>query len=213
VTLHISTFEGGNALSSFRTQQLLPQLQGIHDKISGISARFVHLVASDTAPDAALNNKLAALLTYGDPYAGATDGPAIIVSPRFGTVSPWASKATDIAHNCGFAVRRVERLVEYRLTLKNGLLSKTTLTPEQLQQLAALLHDRMTESAMLDRSQALDLFNALHPAPMDLCDVLGGGKDALTRPTANSAWPWLPMKSTTCWMLSLRWAAIPPMWS
>ncbi|MDR7305248.1 phosphoribosylformylglycinamidine synthase [Rhodoferax saidenbachensis] len=181
MTLHITSFEGGNALSNFRVQQLLPLLQGIHDKISGISARFVHLVATETALDQPLASKLAALLTYGDPYEGASEGLAIVVSPRFGTVSPWASKATDIAHNCGLAVKRVERLVEYRLTLKNGLLSKTALTPEQLQQVAALLHDRMTESAMLDRNQAQELFNALQPAPMDHVDVLGGGKDALVK--------------------------------
>jgi phosphoribosylformylglycinamidine synthase len=120
VTLHITQFEGSNALSSFRIQQLLPTLQGIHEKISGISARFVHLAASDSAPDAALSAQLAALLTYGDPYTGPTEGPLIVVSPRLGTVSPWASKATDIAHNCGLAVHRIERLVEYRLTLKNG---------------------------------------------------------------------------------------------
>jgi phosphoribosylformylglycinamidine synthase len=179
VTLHISTYEGGNALSSFRVQQLLPLLQGVHDKVSGISARFVHLVATGQAPDAALSQRLQALLTYGDPYEGPVDGPVIVVSPRFGTVSPWASKATDIAHNCGFAVRRVERLVEYRITLKSGLLSKPALSTEQLMAISALLHDRMTESAMLQRSQAAELFNALSPAPMDFCDVLGGGKAAL----------------------------------
>ena len=50
MTLHISQFEGGNALSDFRVQQLLPRLQAIHDKITGVAARFVHLVASDAAP-------------------------------------------------------------------------------------------------------------------------------------------------------------------
>jgi phosphoribosylformylglycinamidine synthase len=184
VTLHISTFEGSNALSSFRTQQLLPALQAIHDKISGIAGRFVHVVASESALDHTVSTQLAALLTYGDPYTGAMDGPTIVVSPRFGTVSPWASKATDIAHNCGFGVKRVERLVEYRLSLKHPLLSKTVLTPEQLQAAAALLHDRMTESAMLERDQAHDLFHALQPAPMDHVDVLEGGKAALLE--ANS---------------------------
>ncbi|MBI2725537.1 MAG: phosphoribosylformylglycinamidine synthase [Polaromonas sp.] len=186
MTLHISTFEGSNALSSFRVQQLLPALQAVHDKIASISARFVHLVAGDSAPDAALSAQLAALLTYGDPYAGPTDGPLIVVSPRLGTVSPWASKATDIAHNCGLGVHRIERLVEYRLTLKNGLLSKTALTAGQLEQVAALLHDRMTESAMLERAQALGLFSALQAAPMDHVDVLGGGKAALE--SADRAW-------------------------
>ena len=179
MTLHITQFEGSNALSSFRIQQLLPALQGIHDKVTGLCARFVHLVASDVAPDSALSAQLAALLTYGDPYAGPTDGPLIVVSPRLGTVSPWASKATDIAHNCGLAVHRIERLVEYRLTLKSALLSKPTLSTEQLEQVAALLHDRMTESAMLERAQALALFSALQAAPMDHVDVLQGGKAAL----------------------------------
>ena len=186
MTVHITQFEGSNALSSFRVQQLLPALQGVHDKIASISARFVHLVAGDSAPDAALNAQLAALLTYGDPYTEPTDGPLIVVSPRLGTVSPWASKATDIAHNCGLAVHRIERLVEYRLTLKHGLLSKTALTAEQLEQVAALLHDRMTESAMLERAQALGLFTALQAAPMDHVDVLGGGKAALE--SANRDW-------------------------
>ena len=179
MTLHISSFEGGNALSSFRVQQLLPSLQAIHEKITGIAGRYIHLVASEQPLDSTTSSQLSALLTYGDPYAGETQGPAVVVSPRFGTVSPWASKATDIAHNCGFGIKRVERLVEYRLTLKNPLLGKAALTPEQLQAVAALLHDRMTESAMLDRSQANDLFHALEPAAMDHVDVLAGGKAAL----------------------------------
>ena len=181
MTLHIIPFEGGNALSSFRALQLLSPLQGIHDKIAGIAARYVHLVASDFPPEEALQANIAALLTYGDPYAGPSEGPSVVVGPRFGTVSPWASKATDIAHNCGFSVKRIERLVEYRVTLKNGLLSKASLTGDQLQNIAALLHDRMTESAMLDRNQAHDLFHALHPAPMEHVDVLGGGKAALVQ--------------------------------
>ena len=130
MTLHISSFEGGSALSPFRVQQLLPRLQAIHDRISGIAARYVHLVACDAEPTAELKQQLAALLTYGDPYAGPAEGPLVVVAPRLGTVSPWASKATDIAHNCGLAVHRVERVVEYRLTLKAGLLGKAALTPE-----------------------------------------------------------------------------------
>ncbi len=179
MTLHISSFEGGSALSAFRVQQLLPRLQTIHDKISGIAARYVHLVACDHAPTAELKQQLAALLTYGDPYAGPAEGPLVVVAPRLGTVSPWASKATDIAHNCGLAVHRVERVVEYRLTLKSGLLGKNALTTEQLGQVAALLHDRMTESAVATREEACALFTELHPAPMEHVDILGGGRAAL----------------------------------
>ena len=186
MTLHITQFEGGSALSSFRALQLLPRLQAIHERIATVSARFVHLVTSDDAPAAALKNQLAALLTYGEPFGEprggsgvdcgkANDSILIVVTPRFGTVSPWASKATDIAHNCGLAVRRVERIVEYRLALKHPLLGKAVLSPSQLNQAAALLHDRMTESVMFERAQALHLFTELHPAPMAHVDVLGGG--------------------------------------
>ena len=98
VTLHITQFDGGNALSAFRVQQILPRLMAVHDRINGLFARHVHLVGSVTPPCDADVDKLAALLTYGDPYAGGAEGTLIVVSPRFGTVSPWASKATDIAH-------------------------------------------------------------------------------------------------------------------
>src|SRR5947209_378157 len=103
VTPHITEFEGGNALSDFRTQQLLPRLQAIHPQVNALSARFVHLVATDRALAGAERERVAALLTYGDPAAPA-DGALLVVTPRFGTVSPWASKATDIAHNCGLAL-------------------------------------------------------------------------------------------------------------
>nr|WP_315137561.1 phosphoribosylformylglycinamidine synthase [uncultured Limnohabitans sp.] len=190
MSLHITTFEGASALSDFRIAQLLPRLADISPQIQGISARFVHLVATQEALADAQKQTLSALLTYGDPYAGPVDGPVIVVSPRIGTVSPWASKATDIAHNCGFAVRRVERLTEYRLTMKSGLLGTAKLSAEQLGQVAAVLHDRMTESAMPKRDEAAALFTALEPAPMAHVDVLGGGpemgKKALE--DANKTW-------------------------
>ncbi|MCX7258477.1 MAG: phosphoribosylformylglycinamidine synthase, partial [Polaromonas sp.] len=188
MTLHLTTFEGEahgiSALSDFRVQQLLPRLQAIHDKISGISARFVHLAASEALPADTLKTQLAALLTYGEPCAqpdaDADDSALFIVSPRFGTVSPWASKATDIAHNCGLSVKRIERITEYRVTLKSGFFSKAALSDAQREQVAALLHDRMTESVVADRAQAAaGLFTELQGAPLQAIDVLGGGKAAL----------------------------------
>ena len=184
---HISTFEGGNALSSFRINQLLPRLQAVSDKISHVSARFVHLAASESAPNVDLSSKLQSLLTYGEPaeqFNQAGNIVQIIVAPRLGTVSPWASKASDIAHNCGLAVKRVERLTEYAITLKNPLLGKASLSAEQLQAVAALLHDRMTESVLFDRKDSLNLFATVNAAPMAHVDVLSGGRAALE--TANT---------------------------
>jgi phosphoribosylformylglycinamidine synthase len=186
VSLHISIFEGGNALSDFRVQQLLPRLAAIAPSIQGLSARHVHLVASVDAMSAEQQKTLAALLTYGEPAHGSQDGVLLVVTPRMGTVSPWASKATDIAHNCGLPIKRVERITEFRVQLNDGLLSKAALSPEQLAQVADLLHDRMTESVMPTRDEALGLFTELHPAPMEQVDVLGGGEAALR--DANTRW-------------------------
>ena len=190
MTLHLTTFEGEthgiSALSDFRVQQLLPRLQAIHDKIVGISARFVHLVATEEIPSEALKTQLAALLSYGEPCeqppAQAEGSVVFIVSPRFGTVSPWASKATDIAHNCGLAVKRIERITEYRVTLKSGFFSKAALSETQHEQVAALLHDRMLESVMADQVQAIaGLFTELQGEPLQTINVLQGGKAALER--------------------------------
>ncbi|EYC51653.1 phosphoribosylformylglycinamidine synthase [Hylemonella gracilis str. Niagara R] len=192
MTLHITSFEGGSALSPYRAQQLLPRLQAIHDKISGVAARYVHLVATESALAAADQQRWAALLDYGEPYEGTHEGALVVVAPRLGTVSPWASKATDIARNCGLgdsggALHRVERVVEYRLQLKSGLLGKGVApSAEKLGRIAALLHDRMTESALASRDEALALFTALQAVPMDHVDVLGGGKAALQQ--ANADW-------------------------
>jgi len=179
---HLMHFEGGNALSAFRAQALLQQLQAVSPHITGVQARHVHWVWADQALDAATQARLAELLRYGDAYEGSNDGALVVVMPRLGTVSPWASKATDIAHNCGLAIHRVERVTEYRLLLKTGLLGGTkTLTQEQLQAAAALLHDRMTESVAFEREAARHLFDEQPGKPMEHVDVLGQGRAALEK--------------------------------
>ena len=190
MTLHLTTFEGEPsgvspasapicALSDFRALQLLPKLQAINSKIVGISARFVHVTATEAALTESAKAQLAALLSYGEPCkpqdSSKSEEAVFIISPRLGTVSPWASKATDIARNCALAVKRIERITEYRVALKSGLFGKAALTNEQRTQVAALLHDRMTESVLADRAQIAGLFTELQAAPMQTIDVLTGG--------------------------------------
>ncbi len=174
--------EGGNALSSFRTAALLSRLREVLPAITGVHARFLHgvLPAQPLAPDE--SRKLTELLTYGDPYTGPTAGLTLIVAPRLGTVSPWASKATDIAHNCGLPIRRVERVTEFILTLPGA---QPTHTPDlpQLAACAALLHDRMTESVLRSRADIPLLFQEKTGVPMQHVDILNHGRNALE--TAN----------------------------
>ncbi|WP_338439149.1 phosphoribosylformylglycinamidine synthase [uncultured Aquabacterium sp.] len=189
-------FEGGNALAPHQVQALLPRLQAINPRISGLHARFVHWVAMDQALPPGELDKLAALLTYGDAADAAPEGELIVVAPRLGTVSPWASKATDIAHNCGLAIRRVERVTEYRIAVKAGVIgalmgsfgggfgggfggAAKPLAAQDMQAIAALLHDRMTESVLASREDARHLFDEKQGAPMAHVDVLGQGRQAL----------------------------------
>ncbi len=186
---HLMRFEGGNALSSFRAQALLARLQRLNPRIESVRARHVHWVASDARPDAGTVERLRALLDYGEPWGpgdGSDSGGLVVVMPRLGTVSPWASKATDIAHNCGLPVHRVERVVEYRLAAKAGLLGGAKpLAGADLQACAALLHDRMTETVAFERDGAAHLFDAQPGKPMAHVDVLGHGRAALAAANAE----------------------------
>ena len=185
-TQHLLHFEGGNALPEFRASSLLAGLSQSVPRITAVHARHVHWVSSTAPIERAQRDALEGLLRYGDPYAGATDGTLIVIAPRLGTVSPWASKATDIAHNCGIGIRRVERVTEYRLTLKTGLLGGSKpLTADEMQAVAALLHDRMTESVLLEREDAAHLFDEQPAPPMAQVDVLGQGRAALAAANAE----------------------------
>ena len=187
--LHLLHFEGGDALPAFRAQALLQRLQQACPRVAGVAARHVHWVALDApAPRAALD-KLQALLSYGPPCSGAAMGELVVVMPRLGTVSPWASKATDIARNCGLGgsgdaggvrVHRIERVTEFRLALAPGRAEAArALSSQEREAVAALLHDRMTESVAFEREAAAHLFDAQPAVPLAHVDVLGRGRAAL----------------------------------
>jgi hypothetical protein len=157
---------------------------------------------------------VSALLTYGEP-AHPDEGAVeeFFVIPRLGTISPWASKATDIVHNCGMAhVKRVERGIAYRINLKTGMLGSSigaASDAEQAQAVAALLHDRMTESVLRHPDDA-------RPVPHAGSASAGNrGRDRRRqgragKPTPTSAWPCRTTKSNTWTQPSPRPAATRP---
>ena len=186
---HLLHFEGGNALSAFRAQALLVRLTLVCPRIAAVSARHVHWVWSDAMLSGSAADKLAALLSYGDAADGDTDGDLVVVTPRLGTVSPWASKATDIAHNCGVAVHRVERVTEFRLQVKSAFLGNKPLGADEVRAAAECLHDRMTESVACGvgaREAARHLFDEREGVPMAHVDLLGRGPSAIAE--ANATW-------------------------
>ncbi|RUO37411.1 phosphoribosylformylglycinamidine synthase [Aliidiomarina shirensis] len=173
---------GSPALSDFRAEKLVQRLHGAGLPIASVYAEFVHFVhcpergsKSDAAEVLAPAEKrvLEKLLQYGPQREPHTPtGNLILVTPRVGTISPWASKATDIAHNCGLQkVERIERGIAYYL--------EGSLSSEQIKAASALLHDRMTESTFTDLTEASALFTEQSPAPFTTVDILGMGREAL----------------------------------
>ena len=178
---------GSCALSAFRTNRLLSQLQDADPAVVGITARYLHFIDAASPLEQSDIDRLNGLLTYGAPFATSDAGEVFVTLPRFGTISPWASKATDIAHNCGMAhIRRIERGVVYYVQLKTGLLGGVKkLSAESMAAITALLHDRMTETVLRDPSDAAALFQTLDARPLASIDLLAGGKAALAQ--ANTA--------------------------
>ena len=161
---------GNPALSAFRLEVLQRQIRALVPAARVLGAEFWHFVSLSKAFGAAERHRLAALLEE-HPRDVEAHGELFLVTPRFGTVSPWSSKATEIARNCGLsALERIERGIAYRL---KGV-------PEADRvRVAALLHDRMTETVLADFAQASELFQHFPPAPMNWVDLLGGGREAL----------------------------------
>ena len=175
---------GAPALSPFRADKLAARLSAIHPDIRLLDSQFVHFADLSTpiAPDQSdrLHQLLgAAPRGAADPSSAGeanTAASLLLVVPRPGTISPWASKATDIAHNCGLVeVHRLERGVAYWLVLP------AELDPARQRQVRAALHDRMTESVLDSLEAASCLFEHAEPAPMGSVDVLGGGRAALVQ--------------------------------
>jgi phosphoribosylformylglycinamidine synthase len=156
----ILKLRGARALSEFRLAKLLASLQQVYPGVRGLRAEFWHFVEAAAAPDGAERALLERLLRYGEPaQAGEPRGELFLAVPRLGTISPWSSKATDIARNCGLSgVLRIERGIAYTLELDG---------PAGREAIGALLHDRMTETVLASFDDAEELFRHVAPRPLE----------------------------------------------
>ena len=115
---------GSPAHSEFRLTKLHQQLTSSGISLDGLASAYVHLVDCDDGTlDKSALEKLNNLLSYGPAMPSQrVEGQQFYVVPRPGTISPWASKATDIAHNCGLdAIRRIERGIVYYIDSRDTL--------------------------------------------------------------------------------------------
>jgi phosphoribosylformylglycinamidine synthase len=168
---------GSSALTPFRRSQLLAALRAAVPELADVEGQYWHFAALRAEPNAAQRALLERLLAYG-PRRERVEarGEPLLVVPRLGTISPWSSKATDIARHCGLeAIARLERGVAWYLPRANG----APLTPAERARLAPLLHDRMTESVLAGFEGIERLFEQGEPAPLATVDVLGRGRAAI----------------------------------
>lgn len=171
---------GAPALSAFRHEKLLSALQSKVPAVTALYSEFMHFADLEQDLSADEQQVLDRILRYG-PKADVEEpaGQLFLVVPRPGTISPWSSKATDIAHNCGLSsVKRLERGVAYYIQASGDL--------DQAAQdaIVAELYDRMVEAVLPSIDAAAALFVEESPAPLTTVDILGGGRAALE--TANT---------------------------
>jgi phosphoribosylformylglycinamidine synthase len=174
----VRIYKGIDALPEFRKRALLRVIQKSDNSITDIRAEYVHFV---DAPKLSADDEkeLVKILEYGQVFNGTPTDQVLLVVPRLGSISPWSSKATDIAHNCGLTeVKRIERGVAYYITS-----AKKLIDPKLVE---AAIHDRMTE-AVLDSLEAGDaLFAEESPRSVREIDLSGDGQATLAK--AGKEW-------------------------
>lgn len=180
---HFLSLRGGPALSPFRLDKLYASLQVNAPSIKHIYAEFIHFAFSESALTTNEQQTLTQILSYGPSGDIETPtGQLFLIIPRIGTISPWASRATDIANHCGLnSLLRLERGIAYYVTTQNG----ESLNAEEKAALFAATHDRMTETVLSSLADAEKLYHQADPKPLSTVDILQGGKTALE--AANNA--------------------------
>ena len=170
---------GAPALSEARRRALETRVKDAVPALQSLTAHFVHFIDTENELDSGARHILERLLTYGPRDESATaeapegEGQLILVTPRVGTISPWSSKATEIARICGLGdVKRLERGIAYVVT---GDLA------DAAKEVAPFLHDRMTQAVLRRYDEAEALFRNAEPAPLKTIGILEGGREALER--------------------------------
>ena len=174
-------FCGGRALSPFRLEKLLKEINTLNLQVFAVHTEYWHFCSLTRNLQ---DNELGALrkLLNNDPAQENNPYPGefFLVLPRPGTISPWSSKATDIARHCGLAaIERIERGISFYIQCH------TKLSAEDKARLAPLIHDRMTEAVFGSFDDAAKLFQHFAPKPLNTIDVMSGGIEALRQ--ANQA--------------------------
>jgi len=151
------SLRGAPALSEFRAQKLSEKVSLVIGRSLQIYAEFMHFVQLDEELTEQQKSTLNQILRYGPAIPShEPNGQLFLVVPRPGTISPWSSKATDIAHNCGLdVINRVERGIAYYI-------EGAELSEQETATVLSFIHDRMTERVLSEFDQASQLLSRHH---------------------------------------------------
>ncbi|MCB1842715.1 MAG: phosphoribosylformylglycinamidine synthase, partial [Halioglobus sp.] len=172
---------GQSALSDFRLRKALRAIQNVVPAVCALNSRYCYFISLERAMNEHEHAQLAALLLADEQLAALpAEAVTLIVAPRAGTISPWSSKATDIAIACGMdAVNRLERGICYALQ------SPGTLTDADLRLAGTVLADRMTEGLLLSAGDAAQLFVSGPAGRVGTVSLSGDGRAALEAANAE----------------------------
>ena len=182
---------GSSALSDYKIDKLIASLQQAGVEVAHISTSYMHLIDVAEPLDAASHEVLAKILAYGPETQQDEDkGELFFVVPRVGTISPWATKATNIAHNCGLTkIHRIERGIAFYIQPKAAAAAAAdagaaasvdaAFSEAERKIIAAQIHDRMVQTVLGSIDEAASLFAAQEPAPLRIVPLSSGGRAAL----------------------------------
>jgi len=180
MTSSLVTLPGPRALSEFRVTRKLAQFQAQQIPVIHLEANFFHCAEVAGAWNEEKHQRLKDLLTYGskenEDHSGARHEPELKlwVVPRLGTISPWSSKATEIAQRCGLSeVNRIERGILFQVW------SRRALTAAEQDGVRTQLHDPMVESVLIDGMEIKRLFEPQAPQPLVSVPLQAQGREAL----------------------------------
>lgn len=166
------TIAGHGVLTDFQIQKLISEINAVSDlNLTAMSTQAVYVLENYLSQKD--SEKAVELLNGGQvcQLEKPDNARQVVVSPRFGTISPWSSKATDIFNNCGIDIERIERVVVFSLV---GNVSSRL--PKNVEE---ILHDRMTQSLVYDLSDVKALFMDTKPTHLNHIDIMGKGRAAL----------------------------------
>lgn len=198
-------FRGEPAHSHFRLQKLLQQIIALNPFVTAIDSHYWYFCSARGELNDQQIDSLRKLLNVDSAQQAhqPPSGEFFLVLPRLGTISPWSSKATDIAHHCGLTmIERIERGVAYHLQLTQ------VLSAQDRQRLMRLLHDRMTESVFYSLTETQQLFQQFPAKPLQQIDISSEVKMHCSKRIKRWDWHCQTMKSIIFLIISSKYSVI-----